>query len=74
MAWLDNKKIIVIGGTTGMGLSAALAFVREGAQVIVVGRNPESCEKAEDLLGNNGKAISADASHPQYSHKCHKNM
>jgi NAD(P)-dependent dehydrogenase (short-subunit alcohol dehydrogenase family) len=61
MAWLLNKKIVVIGGTTGMGLSAALAFVQEGAQVIVVGRNPESCIEAEKLLKSNGKALVGDA-------------
>jgi NAD(P)-dependent dehydrogenase (short-subunit alcohol dehydrogenase family) len=64
MAWLQNKKIVVIGGTTGMGLSAAQAFVREGAQVVVVGRNPDSCESAATLLGANGKALSGDASQP----------
>jgi NAD(P)-dependent dehydrogenase (short-subunit alcohol dehydrogenase family) len=63
MTWLLNKKIVVIGGTTGMGLSAALAFVREGAQVIVVGRDPESCKKAELLLKSNGKALNGDAIH-----------
>ena len=44
--WLDKKKIVIIGGTTGMGLSAAQVFVREGAQVVVVGRNPDSCAAA----------------------------
>jgi NAD(P)-dependent dehydrogenase (short-subunit alcohol dehydrogenase family) len=63
--WLESKKIVVIGGTTGMGLSAAMAFVREGAQVVVVGRNPESCAVAEKQLDGNGLAMSGDASDPQ---------
>lgn len=67
--WLDTKKIVVIGGTTGMGLSAALAFVREGAQVVVVGRNPESCTAAEQQLDGNGLAMSGDASDPQTAAK-----
>ena len=62
--WLDSKKIVVIGGTTGMGLSAAIAFVREGAQVVVVGRNAESCADAEEQLAGNGLAMSGDASDP----------
>lgn len=67
--WLDSKKIVVIGGTTGLGLSAALAFVREGAQVVVVGRNPESCATAEQQLNGNGLAMSGDAANPQTAPK-----
>lgn len=67
--WLDSKKIVVIGGTTGMGLSAATAFVREGAQVVVVGRNAESCAAAEEHLDGNGLAMSGDASDPQTAPK-----
>jgi NAD(P)-dependent dehydrogenase (short-subunit alcohol dehydrogenase family) len=67
--WLEAKKIVVIGGTTGMGLSAAQAFVREGAQVVVVGRNAESCATAEQLLDGNGLAMSGDASDPQTASK-----
>ena len=48
-----------------MGLSAAQAFVREGAQVVVVGRNPDSCAAAEKLLDGNGLAMSGDAADPQ---------
>lgn len=59
---LANKKIVIIGGTTGLGLSAALAFVRHGAAVVVTGRNPDSCAAAERLLGPFGRALMGDAS------------
>src|SRR5215218_7162301 len=58
---LQNKKIVIMGGTTGLGLSAAKAFVKEGAQVVVVGRNPESCEGAKALLGERVTVLSGDA-------------
>ena len=32
MALLAGKKIVVIGGTTGIGLSAVKSFVTEGGQ------------------------------------------
>jgi NAD(P)-dependent dehydrogenase (short-subunit alcohol dehydrogenase family) len=62
MTWLTNKKIVIIGGTTGLGLSAAKAFIENGAKVVVVGRSLESCEKAETELGENAKAFQGDAS------------
>ena len=65
MKWLAEKKIVIIGGTTGMGLSAAIAFVKEGAQVVVVGRNEESCFQAQQALGENGIALCSDATDPK---------
>ena len=64
MNQLANKKLVIIGGTTGMGLSAAKAFVNEGAQVVVCGRNIESVKEAEKILGHGGKAINGDATLP----------
>ncbi|MBY0435920.1 MAG: SDR family oxidoreductase [Cyclobacteriaceae bacterium] len=59
---LANKNIVVIGGTTGLGLSAAKAFVAQGACVVVVGRNEATVEAAQALLGKNARAVSGDAS------------
>jgi NAD(P)-dependent dehydrogenase (short-subunit alcohol dehydrogenase family) len=58
---LKNKKIVIIGGTTGMGLSASRAFVREGADVTAVGIDEASCKEMHDLPGNKVRAIAADA-------------
>jgi NAD(P)-dependent dehydrogenase (short-subunit alcohol dehydrogenase family) len=63
MGLLADKKIVVIGGTTGIGFSAAKAFIAEGASVIVAGRNKESAVQAANDLGKNAHAISADAIH-----------
>lgn len=60
---LKDKKIVIIGGTTGMGLSAALAFIKQGAKVVVVGKDEESAEEAANLLEDNGKALAGDATH-----------
>ncbi len=61
MIWLIEKRIVIIGGTTGIGLSAALAFVKEGANVVVVGRDKENSEKAKQLLGEQGSSLVGDA-------------
>ena len=59
--WLSNKRIVIIGGTAGMGLSAALACIDEGAKVVVVGRNPEHSEDAKQKIKDNGIVITGDA-------------
>lgn len=62
MGLLQNKSIVIIGGTTGLGLSAAKAFVREGANLVVVGRNTERVNKARQELGKNALVFAGDAS------------
>ena len=69
MSLLAGKSIVVIGGTTGIGLSAAQAFIDEGAKVVVVGRNKENVAQAKSQLGENVQALSADATDPDTSIK-----
>lgn len=61
MSALQNKKLVIIGGTTGLGFSAAKAFIRAGAQVVVVGRNEESATSAAALLKEHGIVLTGDA-------------
>jgi NAD(P)-dependent dehydrogenase (short-subunit alcohol dehydrogenase family) len=56
-----NTSYIIMGGTTGMGLSSALALKNEGAHVLVIGRNEESCEIAKKVLGSQNLVLSGDA-------------
>ena len=64
-AALNEKVLVVIGGTAGLGLSAARAFVHAGARVVVVGRKRQSVETAAKELGSHSRAISGDAADPQ---------
>ena len=61
MNCLADKSIVVIGGTTGLGLSAAQAFVGAGANVLVVGRNEANVEAAVELLGERADGLCGDA-------------
>lgn len=56
---------IVVGGTTGMGLAAALTLKDNGANILVVGRNLESCENAGKILGGDSIVLSGDATDPE---------
>jgi NAD(P)-dependent dehydrogenase (short-subunit alcohol dehydrogenase family) len=62
---LADKVIVVVGGTTGLGLSAARACAEAGARLIVVGRDPENVAQAQVALGTSARALAADACQPQ---------
>ena len=47
MSKLAHKSLVVIGGTSGLGLSAARAFIAAGARVVVVGRDEQKVKAAE---------------------------
>ncbi|MEP6733996.1 MAG: SDR family oxidoreductase [Chryseolinea sp.] len=65
--WLNDKSIVIIGGTTGIGWAAATAFVENGAKVVVVGLDQKSVDDAQSILGNNGVAVCGDAIGPETS-------
>lgn len=65
---LANQVIVIIGGTTGLGFSAARAILEAGAKgVVVTGRNEESAEAATSALGERGAAHVGDACAPDHA-------
>src|SRR5207237_2279031 len=55
---LAGKKVVVVGGSSGIGLATAEMAKREGADVIVASRNVERLDKAAEKL--NAISIPAD--------------
>ncbi|WP_437949494.1 SDR family oxidoreductase [Sorangium sp. So ce296] len=49
---LEGRRVVIVGGTSGMGLGAARASARAGAEVIAAGRRP----RAERAAGAPGDA------------------
>lgn len=66
---LNGKVIVIIGGTTGIGGSAAKACVKAGAKVVAVGRSEENCNSIATELGESGITTAADATSPDTSDK-----
>src|ERR1700750_2366447 len=58
---LKNKTALITGGNSGIGLETARLFVKEGARVIITGRNQATLEAAAKELGPNAVAVVADA-------------
>jgi NAD(P)-dependent dehydrogenase (short-subunit alcohol dehydrogenase family) len=61
---LANKSLVVIGGSSGLGFSAAMAFVQQGARVVILGRNADKVAAAEKQLGAAAIGVVADAMQP----------
>lgn len=59
-----DKTFVIIGGTTGLGLSAARALVANGAKIVVAGRSAENLERALEELGPNALGANGDAADP----------
>lgn len=48
---LEQQRIIVTGGSSGLGLGITEALVERGAKVLVLGRDPQRLAEAERRLG-----------------------
>jgi len=55
---LAGKKIVVVGGSSGIGLATAELAKREGADVVIASRNAEKLNAVAATLG--ARAIAAD--------------
>ncbi|HYG77674.1 MAG TPA: SDR family oxidoreductase, partial [Planctomycetota bacterium] len=62
---LQDKVVVIIGGTAGLGLSAAQACLREGANVVALGRDSDSATQAGKLLGTAARTLVGDATDPR---------
>ena len=63
---LTGKSIAIIGGTSGIGLASALAFKKNGAEVVVSGKSG-SARVAQQILGKGTPIVEGDAINPSFS-------
>ena len=60
---LAGKKVVVVGGSSGIGLSTAELAKSEGAEVLVASRNADRLKTVADRLG--AKAIPTDVTNDE---------
>ena len=54
----DQKVVIVTGASSGIGRSAALAFAREGAAVVLVGRSESTLDEVSHVIrASTGRSV-----------------
>lgn len=51
-----GKKLLVVGGTSGMGMQIARTVLADGGSVVIVGNRPEKTEEARQELAALGQA------------------
>jgi NAD(P)-dependent dehydrogenase (short-subunit alcohol dehydrogenase family) len=67
-AALAGKSLVIIGGTSGLGLSAARGFLAAGALgVVITGRNPKTAKTAATALGARARVLTGDACSPAHA-------
>jgi NAD(P)-dependent dehydrogenase (short-subunit alcohol dehydrogenase family)/pimeloyl-ACP methyl ester carboxylesterase len=55
----EDKLVVVTGGGSGIGRETALAFAREGAEIVVCDRNPSSAKETSALVAELGGSAHA---------------
>ncbi len=56
----DDKRAVILGGTTGIGLAAAKLLLDRGARVLVTGRTQETLDAAREELGEDAVVVGSD--------------
>lgn len=62
---MNGKVVIITGASSGLGKAAAIAFAKEGANVVMTARRPQKLNEAADLVkasGANVLAVPTDVS------------
>ncbi|MEW2117295.1 SDR family oxidoreductase [Streptomyces sp. NPDC005474] len=60
MGLLEGKTALVTGGSTGIGLAAAVRLAAEGAHVFITGRRKTELDAALEAIGSSATAVTGD--------------
>ncbi|MFF4492172.1 SDR family oxidoreductase [Streptomyces sp. NPDC001544] len=58
---LAGQRVVVMGGSSGIGEAAATAFAADGAEVVITGRDRERLDAAASRIGGKTSAYRLDA-------------
>lgn len=60
MGRYDRKRVLITGGTSGIGLAAAQLLLEEGARVLVTGHSAAGLDSAREKLGADALVVHSD--------------
>lgn len=58
---LAKARVVIIGGTSGIGLATAKAAAAAGAHLVIAGRSPEKIAAAKEAIGGKVRSAAIDA-------------
>jgi NAD(P)-dependent dehydrogenase (short-subunit alcohol dehydrogenase family) len=59
---LQNKRVIIVGGSSGIGLAVAELAASQGAKIVIASSNAERVQKAVESVGGEVKGQAVDVS------------
>src|SRR6266478_5345688 len=62
---LQNKRVVILGGSSGIGFAVAEQAASHGAQIVIASRNAERVQKAIEPFGGNAQGHTLDLSDEQ---------
>jgi NAD(P)-dependent dehydrogenase (short-subunit alcohol dehydrogenase family) len=62
---LQNKRVVILGGSSGIGLAVAEQAASQGAQIVIASSNAERVQKAVESCGGNAQGHTLDLSDEQ---------
>ncbi|PPQ46285.1 short chain dehydrogenase [Paenibacillus peoriae] len=62
---MQNQKIVIIGGSSGIGLETAKQVISLGAEVVIASRSEDKLHKAKEMLGPRAAIYVLDTSDEQ---------
>ena len=61
---MPNDRVVVVGGTQGLGRELAQAYARDGREVVVTGRDQSRADRAAGEIGGRTRGIGFDLAQP----------
>jgi NAD(P)-dependent dehydrogenase (short-subunit alcohol dehydrogenase family) len=65
MKGLENRRVLITGGASGIGAATAARFVDEGSRVVVLDRDTAAIRRLESIQGGLAGTVAADVSDPE---------
>src|SRR6476660_8100746 len=62
MRGLQNKRVLITGGASGLGAATAARFLEEGSRVVVLDRDEKGCVEIKRQLPKLAGTVTADVS------------
>jgi NAD(P)-dependent dehydrogenase (short-subunit alcohol dehydrogenase family) len=62
---MSERTVVVIGGTSGIGLEIARAVVARGDRIVLTGRDPDRAREVAASIGDRATGVAVDISEPE---------